>query len=131
MDINDAGEVVWGTLDLTTYEFGIRLMRRVRFGDADLDLDVDGNDFAAYVSCVTGPVPTDGLCACRFLDIDHDRDVDFADFSRFQQNFGTGPFTQPTAQREERGAAAKPGAGQFVTLTSPIGRQVNVPAGRR
>ncbi len=36
---------------------------------------------------MTGPVDTDRLCECRFLDLDHDRDVDLADFSTFQNLF--------------------------------------------
>ena len=35
----------------------------------------------------SGPVETVRLCECRFLDIDHDRDVDLADFGAFQNLF--------------------------------------------
>jgi hypothetical protein len=35
-------------------------------------------------------VPTDGLCQCRFFDIDHDRDIDYDDFNLFLRRY-TGP----------------------------------------
>jgi hypothetical protein len=37
--------------------------------------------------CLTGPGDFDRLCDCRFLDIDHDRDVDLGDFALFQRNY--------------------------------------------
>jgi len=40
--------------------------------------------------CLTGPGDFDRLCDCRFLDLDHDRDVDLGDFARFQRAY-TGP----------------------------------------
>jgi hypothetical protein len=89
-DINEAGEVTWDTLDMDTFLFGYRLMRRIRTGDGDLDGDIDVDDYAMFLDCVTGPGRVDGLCDCRFLDIDHDGDVDFADYARLQQAF-TGP----------------------------------------
>lgn len=62
-------------------------MRRIRTGDADLDLDVDRADFARFARCYTGPGDFDRLCGCRFLDIDHDRDVDNDDYTLFLQNY--------------------------------------------
>ncbi|MFQ5414656.1 MAG: hypothetical protein ACE5E6_09385, partial [Phycisphaerae bacterium] len=53
---------------------------------------IDLRDFAAFQNCITGPGDFDGteggfdrLCDCRFLDLDHDRDVDADDFALFQQ----------------------------------------------
>jgi len=87
-DLNEAGEAVWGTADIDAGRRGIRLMRRIRTGDIDLDGDVDALDHAEMPDCLTGPGDFDRLCACRFLDIDHDRDVDLADFAIFQRNYG-------------------------------------------
>jgi hypothetical protein len=84
--INDWGEIVW---QIGFYpQSDVMFMRRIRNGEADFNGFIDRNDHAALVSCLTGPVAADGLCDCRFLDIDHDRDVDLADFALFQQNFG-------------------------------------------
>jgi len=90
-DINDTGEIVWiWRTDAYTDAGGIRLMRRIRTGEADFDGDIDLDDAAAMHDCLTGPGDFDRLCDCRFLDIDHDRDVDLADFARFQRAY-TGP----------------------------------------
>ncbi len=81
-DLNDYREVAWQAKDFP--ESDIYLMRRVRNGDSDMDGDVDLDDFAKFTNCIVGPISTDGLCECRFLDLDHDRDVDWADFRSFQ-----------------------------------------------
>ena len=87
-DINDWGEVVWSwAKDPPNWAGGIRLLRRIRTGDADFDGDVDLVDYTAFADCMTGPGRVDRLCDCRFLDIDHDGDVDLADFARFQNGF--------------------------------------------
>jgi hypothetical protein len=84
--LNDWGEMAW---QRGTFPIGdVMFMRRIRNGEADFNGFIDRQDHAALVSCLTGPTETDGLCDCRFLDIDHDRDVDLADFALFQQNFG-------------------------------------------
>jgi len=85
--INEYGEMAW--------EMGmgngkeVRMLRRIRNGDTDFDLDVDVDDYAPWADCLTGPVETDRLCDCRFLDMQHDRDVDLADFALFQNAMGT------------------------------------------
>ncbi len=89
--LNDVGEIAWwrkrnGTL----FPSGIRYMRRIRDGDVDFDGDVDLSDATPMPACLTGPVPTDGLCDCRFFDIDHDRDIDHDDVDLFLRVY-TGP----------------------------------------
>jgi len=85
-DINDWGEVVF---KVGQYPDGdISLMRRLRSGEADFDGDIDLDDATVLHDCLTGPGDFDRLCDCRFLDLDHDRDVDLADFARFQQAYG-------------------------------------------
>ncbi|HNQ23450.1 MAG TPA: hypothetical protein PKK06_10185 [Phycisphaerae bacterium] len=86
-DINDYGEMAW---EMGPWEQrDVRMLRRIRNGDTDFDLDVDMDDYAPWAGCLTGPVETDRLCHCRFLDMDHDRDVDLADFALFQNAMGT------------------------------------------
>ena len=85
--INEYGECVWETGPALPLD--VLFLRRIRNGDTDFDLDVDINDYAPWPGCLTGPVPRDRLCACRFLDMDHDRDVDLADVALFQQAMGT------------------------------------------
>ena len=86
-DINDYGEitVVCGT---SAFETDVFFFRRIRSGDVDLDFDVDLDDYFAWSDCWTGPLETDGLCHCRFMDMQHDRDIDMADFAAFQNAFG-------------------------------------------
>jgi len=85
---NDWGEIVWRWL-YSPYsdEGGLRYMRRIRTGEADFDGDIDLDDAAVLHDCLTGPGDFDRLCDCRFLDLDHDRDVDLADFARFQRAY--------------------------------------------
>jgi len=86
-DINDYGEMAW---EMGPWEQrDVRMLRRIRNGDTDFDLDVDVDDYASWPDCLTGPVETDRLCDCRFLDMQHDRDVDLADFALFQNAMGT------------------------------------------
>jgi len=87
-DINDHCEVAFQE---GQYPAGdIWLMRRIRTGEADFDGDIDLDDARVLHDCLTGPGDFDRLCDCRFLDLDHDRDVDLADFARFQRAY-TGP----------------------------------------
>ncbi|RJP31846.1 MAG: hypothetical protein C4547_14875 [Phycisphaerales bacterium] len=94
-DINDDMEICWNSLDLNSRERRIRYMRRIRSGEADFAGDVDLKDYAALAGCLTGPEwverenpgPQESLCRCRFLDIDHDGDVDLADVALFQNAF--------------------------------------------
>jgi len=85
---NNWGEVVW-RWQYTPYadDGGLRFMRRLRTGEADFDGDIDLEDAAVLHDCLTGPGDFDRLCDCRFLDLDHDRDVDLADFARFQRAY--------------------------------------------
>ncbi len=62
---------------------------RVR-SDLDCDGDVDGDDFALFAVCRTGPqlgpVPSGaGREHCPRVDADHDDDVDMSDFGAFQK----------------------------------------------
>ncbi|MCC7290656.1 MAG: hypothetical protein IT449_01190 [Phycisphaerales bacterium] len=92
-DINEYGEVTLAFDDYPTADVG--LMRRIRTGEADFDGDFDLADHREWTRCLDGPEflernrtdPTDTLCDCRFLDVDHDNDVDLRDFARFQNAF--------------------------------------------
>lgn len=77
-NINDTGDIVPG---------GIRMLRRVRNGDIDLDFAIDMIDYATFPQCLTGPGDFDRLCNCRFADMGHNRNVDLADFALFQNTF--------------------------------------------
>lgn len=86
--LNEQGEIAWWWHHNTSLQHsGIRMLRKIRTGDIDLDLDVDRDDFAKFVQCYTGPGDFDRLCECRFLDIDHDRDVDADDYALFLSNY--------------------------------------------
>lgn len=88
-DVNDWGEAAWVSWDqMPANEAQVWLMRRLRTGDAEFDGDVDLRDAEAIANCLTGPGRRDRLCDCRFLDLDHDGDVDLGDFARFQSAFG-------------------------------------------
>jgi hypothetical protein len=84
-DINNWGEAVFTAGGFPNND--VYHMRRIRNGESDFDGDVDLDDAASLHDCLTGPGDFDRLCACRFLDIDHDRDVDLADFVLFQRNY--------------------------------------------
>lgn len=66
-------------------------------GDFDDDLDVDGDDFAAFTECMdgAGAIPNPGdpaITTCEVaclnaFDFDDDRDVDVVDFAEFQVVF--------------------------------------------
>lgn len=89
-DLNDYGETVcqWG--NRRDWGGGALFLRRVRTGDADFDDRIDLGDASRLKRCMTGPGRVDGLCECRFLDVDYDTDVDLADFSAFQNSFNPG-----------------------------------------
>ncbi len=89
-DINETGEIAWTRWLSGGIPSGIVLMRRIRNGDVDFDGDVDRNDFVTMPGCYTGSTITDGLCECRFFDIDHDRDIDTDDLDFLLRNY-TGP----------------------------------------
>jgi hypothetical protein len=83
--INNWGEVVFQSGGYPSND--IYHLRRIRNGESDFDGDVDLGDAASLHDCLTGPGDFDRLCDCRFLDIDHDRDVDLGDFVLFQRNY--------------------------------------------
>jgi len=86
--INDWAEVTWlYKKPMTPDQGGYRFLRRIRTGDSEFDGDIDLDDYGTFAGCVTGPGRVDGLCDCRFLDIDHDGDVDLGDFALFQNAF--------------------------------------------
>jgi hypothetical protein len=94
--MNDWGELVWTASDWRAGDYRLRFLRRIRTGDSEFDGDIDHDDLARLVDCMTGPMwvertdpgPEDSLCECRFLDINHDGSVDLRDYAMFQQNFG-------------------------------------------
>ncbi|MCH8253271.1 MAG: hypothetical protein IID36_12540 [Planctomycetes bacterium] len=95
MDINNWTEIPWVAGNFPNSD--LMLMRRIRTGEADFDGHIDLKDAAAFQNCMTGPGDFDGttggfdrLCDCRFLDIDHDRDVDRDDYALFAAAM-TGP----------------------------------------
>ena len=60
-------------------------------GDGDDDGDVDLDDFAGFVECLTGPNrPSTMPPGCIEFDVDSDEDVDLADMAQFQLLY-TGP----------------------------------------
>jgi hypothetical protein len=93
-DLNNDGEAVWPSGGFPNND--VYYMRRIRTGDSEFDGDIDHDDLAKLVDCMTGPMwvertdpgPEDSLCECRFLDINHDGSVDLRDYAIFQQNFG-------------------------------------------
>ncbi len=95
LDINDYGEVA-AFLNYGYPESDLAILRRIRTGDSEFDGDIDHDDLAKLVDCMTGPMwvertdpgPEDSLCECRFLDINHDGSVDLRDYAMFQENFG-------------------------------------------
>jgi hypothetical protein len=87
LDLANDGEMVWSTYAFPVAEGDVYHMRRIRNGESDFDGDVDLDDAASLHECLTGPGDFDRLCDCRFLDIDHDRDVDLGDFVLFQRNY--------------------------------------------
>lgn len=89
--INEADEAACSWLNDPgngDYGGGILFMRRIRTGDCGNDGIVDLVDYAEFSRCFTGPRSEKGLCTCRFLDMDHDDDVDLRDYSTFQTRFG-------------------------------------------
>lgn len=60
----------------------------LRFGDYDLDGDVDDADFEAFVSCMDNPAP--GADCLEAFEDDADGVITILDFARFQTEF-TGP----------------------------------------
>lgn len=63
------------------------------FFDADGDEDIDLDDHADFVSCMTGPGQT-AAADCELHDADNDGDVDSTDYATFQQSYG-GPGVLP------------------------------------
>ena len=96
--INDYGEVPV-FLNLGQPHTDLAFLRRIRTGDSEFDGDIDHDDLAKLVDCMTGPMwvertdpgPEDSLCECRFLDINHDGSVDLRDYAIFQENFAKKP----------------------------------------
>jgi hypothetical protein len=88
--VNDSREVLLASVEFSNWQ--VRLLRRIRTGDSEFDGDVDHDDLAKLVDCMTGPMwvertdpgPEESLCECRFLDIDHDGSVDLRDYAIFQ-----------------------------------------------
>jgi len=90
--LNEWGEVTGVWYDPRQHPAsGIWYMRRIRTGDFQFDGDIDGTDYSALARCMSGPGRVDRLCDCRFLDLDHDGDVDLRDFAHFQNAFGGNP----------------------------------------
>jgi hypothetical protein len=56
-------------------------------GDHDGDGDVDGDDFAEFPECMTGPDGSPLPPGCSVFDFDTDEDVDLPDFALFQTAF--------------------------------------------
>lgn len=63
------------------------------YGDFDVDLDVDTEDAATFVSCVTGPGSATLNPECDHIDVDEDGDVDLTDFWLFQLCFSSSDVT--------------------------------------
>jgi len=66
-------------VDMGAYEFIA--------GDFDRDSDIDGEDLAVFLACVTGAaIPS--MDGCGKADLDHDGDVDQSDFGVLQRCHG-------------------------------------------
>jgi len=90
-DINNWTEAAWRYKIALGNDFGgVRFLRRVRSGDSEFNGEVDLIDYRTLADCMTGPGRVDGLCICRFLDVDYDGDVDLGDFARFQNGYSGG-----------------------------------------
>jgi hypothetical protein len=83
-DTADTGQGTPPLVDMGACEFQGSLL-----GDLDADLDVDGDDFAIFADCMSGP-DVDCASECELADLEGDSDVDLVDFQTFQQRF-TGP----------------------------------------
>ena len=57
-------------------------------GDYDSDGDIDGDDFANWGVCMTGPDGNELDASCYPFDFDAYADVDLLDFGSFQAMFG-------------------------------------------
>jgi hypothetical protein len=66
-------------VDMGAYETLLRVA-----GDNDQDGDVDGDDLAAFLSCLSGP-GTNSRPECGSWNSDHDGDIDLEDFGVFQR----------------------------------------------
>ncbi len=81
IDLDGHARVLCGRVDMGAYEFGI--------GDYDCDRVVDGQDFVAGVSCLTGPDLGPYGAGCEALDFEYDRDVDLIDLAALQTLLGS------------------------------------------
>jgi hypothetical protein len=64
----------------------VREFSPASYGDFDGDGDVDNQDVALFVSCISGSgVPNNGTQLCQNADLDHDNDVDQSDFGLLQR----------------------------------------------
>ncbi|HSW46024.1 MAG TPA: hypothetical protein VLM89_10680 [Phycisphaerae bacterium] len=69
-------------------------------GDFDGDTDVDGDDFASFEACFTGPAIGPPTPICIDADMDCDGDVDQSDFGLVQRCYsGTGRQANPLCMR--------------------------------
>jgi len=94
---NEAGDVMydlWEMMGMSPPELMARVMMPGLVaglaGDADCDADVDLDDLALSVTCITGPGQTLTL-GCESLDADFDSDTDLADLAAFQRSFSGSP----------------------------------------
>lgn len=100
-------------------------------GDADLDGDVDFNDFAQLAACQAGPdVPISPDCH-EFFDLDFDFDVDMPDLAAFQrcfsgQNQPASPYCASHLARIEDGCLHIIGTAASTTLALRL--RAGVPA---
>ncbi|MCK4343343.1 MAG: right-handed parallel beta-helix repeat-containing protein [Phycisphaerae bacterium] len=79
-DLDGHARVLCDRVDMGAYEFGI--------GDYDCNEVVDGDDFAYWGTCMTGPDNGPYDLGCEAFDFEFDGDVDLSDFAGFQVVFG-------------------------------------------